>query len=188
MRRVVLLLLAVTCLVEGACERQSTPALAQRPSTRAGWRGLVAWSDECERAHADTFVGSDHVGVRTFSLNGGRELVEVACAAGAYQGSQEYAIIGANLAATTRVELPVLDQPDGAPDTWSRARLVWGTPTFDSSNGQLTILNVSRGMGDCGSLVSYRFDQLRVSVVEARAKRCDASPQLPKDWPVVRHP
>src|SRR5262249_44480481 len=61
----------------------------QSIARRSEWRRELGWTDTCERAFRQTH-GSDDArsGVRVVPLSSGWRVVEVQCAAGAYQPSQ----------------------------------------------------------------------------------------------------
>ena len=67
-----------------------------------------------------------------------------------------------------------------------------GLPTFHPKSKTLTFWTKDRGIGDCGSLVTYAFPGDRAEVVEARAQACcDDEKKFvidPNKWAKVRLP
>lgn len=71
---------------------------------------------------------------------------------------------------------------------WETSEEVWGTVTVASDANEITIVNMARGLGDCGSLIVYRIDTngvITFKVTTARGKPCDDNPQAPTSWPVL---
>src|SRR5262245_46398212 len=99
-------LLALAAIGTSGCERSpgnvaltsegspdasaSAPALTTLPARtrpdREAWRAQLAWPEDCERAFALTDASEDS-GLVVHELEAGRMLIEVRCAAGAYQPS-----------------------------------------------------------------------------------------------------
>jgi Protein of unknown function (DUF1176) len=114
--------------------------------------------------------------------------VEVRCAAGAYQPSQMFVGISPAGIASPPIAVPTLTFDDEGRAKWSTSEEVWGTVSFAADANELTIVNVARGLGDCGSMIVYRIDTAGVisfRVAAARGKPCDDNPQSPTAWPVI---
>jgi len=92
-------------------------------------------------------------------------LVEVACARGAYQGSQIYYYVDEDPRARRiepirfrTFEVPGAD----AADIVAREDIeLWGSPEFRAKTAELVVFNKFRGLGDCGSLSIYKLDGAR---------------------------
>src|SRR5688500_2676128 len=69
---------------------QPSVKLPESREDRPAWYKVLRWSDDCETAYKAT--GQGH-GLQFYKLQEKVSLVEVACASGAYQGSQEYFLL-----------------------------------------------------------------------------------------------
>ena len=64
-----------------------------------------------------------------------------------------------------------------------------GGGEFNSRTKELEIITLGRGLGDCGSLVRYRFVEKRPVPIEARMMSCSGRGRRttnPYRWPRVR--
>ena len=168
-------LFAALLLIAG-CQKPRAPELPSQ-NDRAGWRKLLNWSSDCEESFQATASG--RAGIQTFALNENRKLVEVACAAGAYQGSQEYFLVhGSGVQPLTFRTVE-----DGKlRDT----RELTGLATFDGASGLLKVHTKYRGPGDCGSYAVYTFSGDSAQLKELREKpECDGEgAEHPEQWPL----
>ncbi|MDP2410145.1 MAG: DUF1176 domain-containing protein [Pseudolabrys sp.] len=108
---------------------------------------------EADFTRLNCFVDLDEAlrNQQRFDLGGGKRLVLVLCLQGAYQGSSiAYAIDG---------DAPprLLDFPE-----WERGRLVPSAfvteAAFDPVTQEMTAFAKGRGLGDCGSLGTWRWN------------------------------
>ena len=156
-----------------------TPAAPELPSQedRAGWRKLLSWSNDCEESFQATSSGRS--GIQSFALAGDRKLIEVACAAGAYQGSQEYFLLHERRV----LPLTFTTVEDGS---LRETKELTGLATFDASSGNLKVHNRYRGPGDCGSYAVYTFTSSGAQLQELREKaECDGEgAEHPEQWPI----
>jgi hypothetical protein len=160
----------------------------QPGDSRAAWRRALHWSNDCEESFQAK--GGGGRGLQFFDLGHNRQLLEVACSSGAYQGSQEYFVIEHNGAAPAvhAISFPTYEAsgPDGKTLTPKRVKEITGLPEFDRVNHELKILNRYRGPGDCGSYATYAFDSGAAVLKQFRAKlECDGSgAEHPEQWPI----
>jgi hypothetical protein len=185
-------LFAVSIACSGTrTSRQPEKASIQLPESRddrAAWRNVLHWSNDCEESFQATGHGSG--GLQFFDLDGHRHLVEVACSAGAYQGSQEYFVIerGGSSPAVHAVSFPTYEASgaDGKTLVPKSANEITGLPEFDRVHHELKILNRYRGPGDCGSYAIYSFESGRAVLKQFRAKLdCDGTgAEHPERWPI----
>jgi hypothetical protein len=149
---------------------------------------VLGWSDDCEQGFQAS--GNGQRGLQFYNLGNGRRLAEVACASGAYQGSQEYYLIGGNDPShlVHAISLPTYEAAglDGKTLVRKDEDEITGIPEFDAVNKVLTILNRYRGPGDCGSYAVYSFKSDRAVLKEFRAKvECDGTgAEHPEKWPL----
>lgn len=113
---------------------------------------LLRAAVEADFTRLDCFVDLDEAlrNQQSFDLGGGKRLVLVLCLQGAYQGSSiAYAIDG--------------DAPPRLLDfsEWERGRLVPSAfvteAAFDPATKEMTAFAKGRGIGDCGSLGTWRW-------------------------------
>lgn len=162
--------------------------LPDSTANRVSWRKVLRWSDDCEESFQAT--GGGGRGLQLFDLDRNRQLVEVACSSGAYQGSQEYFTVEHNGSAPTvhAISFPTYEAsgPDGKTLTPKTVNEITGLPEFDRANHELKILNRYRGPGDCGSYATYGFESGRAVLKQFRAKLdCDGTgAEHPEQWPI----
>jgi hypothetical protein len=111
----------------------------------------------------------------------------VRCANGAYQPSQLFVSVSPTGIASPPIPVRTLTFDDEGHANWSTSEAVWGTVTFAVDANELTIVNMARGFGDCGSLIEYRIDAADVinfKVATARGKPSDDNSQAPTSWPL----
>lgn len=183
---------AIAMIVTASC---STPASQHRvgdlqPSARRSeWRQQLQWPEACEQAFTQTREqGGPQNGVRVMRLSRGWRLVEVRCAAGAYQPSQVFVGISPTGIASAPISVPTMTFDEEGRANWSSAEEVWGTVTFAADANEITIVSLARGLGDCGSMIVYRIDTdgvITFKVAAAKGKPCDDNSQAPTSWPVV---
>lgn len=174
----------------GACADHAK--LSQLPPTarRSEWRQRLRWSPSCERAFSQTRA-KEHAGngLRIVRLDNGWQLIEVRCAEGAYQPSQEFFGISPSGTTTAALSVPIATFDDRGVLRWAAAEEVWGAVMLDAGRGEATIVSVSRGVGDCGTSIVYRIaaeSVITLQVATARGKACDGNSQAPTSWPVIR--
>jgi hypothetical protein len=161
----------------------------QQSARRSEWRRQLHWPQPCEQAFARTREQrGTQSGVRVIRLSSGWRVVEVRCAAGAYQPSQMFVGISPTGIASSPIAVATLTFDDEGRAKWSASEEVWGTVTFAADADEVTIVNVARGLGDCGSMIVYRIDTdgvISFKVATARGKPCDDNSQAPQSWPVL---
>ena len=161
---------------------------------RAAWREILKWSEDCEESFAGTHDAQDSgfAGLEFYELSDKQYLVEVACAAGAYQGAQVYVHLDESKSPPVINPLTFNNYVAADEDKLEQEETpeLWGTPTFDAGTKQLTVLNKYRGPGDCGALATYGFEGGTPKLLEFRAKtRCDGrGAENPKLWKKIALP
>ena len=168
-------LLAALLLLAG-CQKPTSVELPP-VDDRTAWRQLLKWSNDCEESFQAT--GSGRSGIQSFPLTGDRRLIEVACAAGAYQGSQEYFLLHGSAARPLKFRVV----EDGK---LKDATEITGLAEFDVKTGELKVHNRYRGLGDCGSYAIYTFpgDEARVKELREKAECDGEGAEHPERWPL----
>lgn len=150
------------------------------------WKRLLKWDRNCD------YVGD----VETYDLNEKLQLVKVQCIPGAYQAMYYVFLLD-----TTTLESKQLNP--GLPESTDNPKEVFGEIKYDSVNQQMSILTLSRGVGDCGSYRLYNFtgsENLHGTVfreAEMRRQKCmdhtvESLEKAPeslfdyKNWPLVK--
>ena len=145
---------------------------------RAEWRRHLQWPDECEDAFRASHAG-DAGGVTVVPLDSGGSLIEVTCAAGAYQPSAlRYALTDDTGAPRVRLLVfPVYASENGRDLRRSSETEVWGESVVNPTAAEIVILTLARQTADCGvwSRYSLAGDQPRLLAAAARAD-CPAAP------------
>ncbi len=140
------------------------------------WKRLLRWSKDCD------YVGE----VTVYSLKEGRQLVQVMCVPGWYQGKYYLYLFDPHDRTSTKLKLGLKGSSENQYD-------VWGNITFDPASHHIEILTLSRGMGDCGvyRVLEPNAKYSGVRLIEKRQKQCRPLPDNPdenifdyKKWPV----
>lgn len=186
-----LLVVLLSCQ-QGAPTSQirSSSRLPSFDADRAAWRKVLGWSNECEQEFQAGPGGQP--GLQFYKLGGETRLAEVACASGAYQGSQQYYLFSESDRSqpVKQLQLPTYEATgaDGKHLVGKEETEITGLPEFNNSAKTLTILDRYRGIGDCGSYATYVFDGDRVLLKEFRAKLdCDGQgAEHPEQWSLMQ--
>lgn len=167
---------------------------------RKAWRRRLKWPKTCEQAYkahgAIGEAGENGYGVDIHKLAGKARLAVIQCDLAVYQGS--FVVLWFEEGQNRPGRL--LDLPDYERDASGKARPLEndgshervGRPDFDPVTGTLSFLDLARGIGDCGSLVTYAFKDGKAIVTAARAQYCfdDQTKWItdPRKWPLVEVP
>jgi hypothetical protein len=179
----VALLVVIIATIGCRTDQQMASKLPAR-NNRAAWRQFLKWSDSCEEGFQ--YPDKNYSGIEIYRLDPARDLVQVTCTLGAYQGYQFYYLVerGARLQSQLLSFAVVESSEDGKVEEHQTFEL-WGTPAFDARTHTLKVLNRLRGLGDCGTLAVYRFSKRTVRLVSLRIKlECDGKGgEDPEHWP-----
>ena len=162
----------------GACQAETPPELASpsspntqqqalRPTSRAGWRDLLKWNDDCEKSFSSTQAG-DYSGIETHKLGEADELVVVMCAVGGYQPS--FLLYRLTQQVPKALALENYVATDGKTLQRTQESELWGEPIFNADTKELIILNAARQTKDCGTWAKYSFIADTAKLQEFRAK------------------
>ena len=170
---------------EGAAKVAPPPSKANITyEVRKAWREILKWPDDCEQAF--DYPDKSYGGVEFNQLADKQYLVQIVCTGGAYQGYQVYYFYDETKQQPTAKLLTFesRESQDEKSLTEIQTTELWGQPTFDDSAKELNVLNKFRGIGDCGTLATYRFVNGEPQLKELRAKLiCDGKGAgNPKNW------
>jgi hypothetical protein len=143
-----------------AAEAPSTPPPGRTAPVslddRGRWNAVLKWPSSCEDAFQASHAGND--GGLTFSeLTPGLSFVEVLCAAGSYQPSHVYLRLDER-GSSRVVNLLVFRgfaTNDGTTLEPSSESELWGEAHLSVETQQLSVLSLSRQIGDCGIWSRY---------------------------------
>jgi hypothetical protein len=141
---------------------------------RALWRDQLRWTAECEAAFRASHAG-DGGGVEVVELGSGMSLVEVTCAAGAYQPSVlRFTLTDHGTdAGFVPLSFPVYASDDGRTLRLAQETEVWGDSAVSSGTSEIAILTLARQTGDCGVWARYSLTAGQPRLVAAAARvRC----------------
>ncbi len=165
---------------------------------RKSWYERLKWPAACEKEYQEQYTpdgppggaGKYGYGVDIYKLKGNWRLAVVTCSFALYQGSfvalsfEQGRYKPGQLLTLTDYER---DQSGKVTPATDRERT--GLPTFHPASRTLTVLDEGRGLGDCGSLVTFAFKGGQAVVTDARAQYCFDDPKKiiadPKKWPKV---
>lgn len=115
-----------------------------------------------------------------YSVGNNAYLAEVLCFMAAYQGSYDYVLYKDGQA--KRLPFRVFDENGEE----LQVKNLGGLPTYDPTSKTLEIATKGRGLGDCGSLAQYKFENNNFKLIEYRAKNeCDGEYIEPDQYPLV---
>jgi uncharacterized protein len=195
---------------------EQKPQAAQAPTTPQapppageGWTQREAllkrlnWPAECEADFKDTYNdtgmtpavgdGSTSFGVDIHALEGTQKIAIVQCGMAAYQ--PPFVVMLFDEAAAGPGKLLIFKQYDR--ETSGKVTVIEssdmaGWTEFSDRDKTLTVLTKARGVGDCGSQVTYSFKNGQAVVVEARAQACHDNEKKwitdPAKWRKVEKP
>jgi hypothetical protein len=149
---------------------------------REAWREVLKWPDEYEERWRRTGEGSsrDDSGLTFYRLGRDKYLVEINIYPGWYQPGYIFMLYDESGPATKPSRLLRFKHyerdEDGRVSTYYDAEML-GFFTFDDRRKTLEVFSKSRGPGDCGSVVRYKFVGRRSVPVEARAQPCYNDPR-----------
>jgi len=158
-----------------------SPPLSLRD--REAWRAVLEWPDSCEDAFRSSRAGQDG-GVVFTELEPGLSVVEVVCAAGAYQPSSMFIRLDERDSSPVAVllEFSVYRSPDGTSLELSSDQELWGEPFLSPGTKELSVLALSRQLADCGIWSKYTVATERPSLVAAAVRLpCPATPGPPAE-------
>jgi uncharacterized protein len=167
-------------------------ALAKRET----WRERLKWPDDCEEEFKESagpgaFPG-EAAGVDIYSLSASERLAVVQCGLYAYQISFVALLFDAAGSEPGRlVTFKEYGRETSGKVSSDETTEMAGEPVFHERGKTLTVFSKSRGVGDCGSFVTYGFESGRLVVREARAQACfdDTRKWIdPVKWPKVDNP
>jgi hypothetical protein len=169
-------------------------AAARDQAERERLRTMLGWPDDCEDSFRELLTRNSSVGsgVTAHALGEGRTLYCVQCDLAAYQEVFMVVLQDTPNDPGKVLTFPLYDR-EGGKVSRSEDTSLAGWPDFNDATKTLTVFYKARGIGDCGSYVTYTFPtQGAPKVVEARAKGCsDASSKKdiePSRWPLVKNP
>lgn len=165
---------------------------------RLYWRKKLTWNNDCEESFSVSYVGPES-GIEVYTLQNDLELVSVLCSAGAYQPSFLYYIVDKEAGSEKVIPLKFTyyESADGQTLQSHPQSELWGEPIVDVSRGQLSILNLARQSGDCGSWAVYALHRRHAEllelwarfpcpeIIEARAESRNGKP--PAGWIKIDH-
>ena len=160
-----------------ACQAETPPELASSnspntqqtfsPTSRAEWRNLLKWNDDCEQSFSSTQAG-DYSGIETHKLGEADGLVVVMCAVGGYQPS--FLLYRLKQQIPNALALESYVARDGKTLQRTQESELWGEPVFLAGTKELVILNAARQTKDCGTWAKYSFISDTAKLQEFRAK------------------
>lgn len=149
----------------------------------------INWPAECEEAFNKTSlqVNPNSGGIFLYELNTNEFIAEIICGTGAYQPTKHFYYYNESTSPPT-IAIQSFKEIDlkasaGFMLTDKQNTIVSGTTTFNKETRNLEILHKDRGLGDCGYLTKYNFNNNTFELTEVRVKpECDDRYVEPKDW------
>lgn len=113
---------------------------------------------------------------KVYPISEGRYLVEILCFLGAYQGNYEYFLYTrkADGVSLKPLDFDIFEIDDAGKLTKQQTSSIGGLTEFIPEKQELTVLTKYRGLGDCGALAKYQWQQEEFKLLEYRIKNeCD---------------
>lgn len=120
-----------------------------------------------------------------YQINKQKYLVEFLCFLGAYQGNYEYFLYENTISKPkiTPLSLLVFEVDQSGKITKNNTRSIGGIPDYNPEQQTLTIVTKYRGLGDCGSLAKYQWQEKEFKILEYRVKAtCDGTYLEPEQY------
>lgn len=120
-----------------------------------------------------------------YPINKKQYLVEFLCFLGAYQGNYEYFLYDnvSSKPKVTPLSLAVFEVDKSGQITRTNSRSIGGIPEYNSEEQTLTVVTKYRGLGDCGSLAKYKWENKEFQILEYRVKAsCDGTYLEPEQY------
>lgn len=178
-------------------EEQAGPANYQ--ARKEFLQKLGVLNEECEDSFKEgsfpeniTGGSGPAPGIEEYVLEDGVKLYVILCAIAAYQANYTAVVFNESTQKGVAVEFSYYDSSGDDEVEKIVAPDVGGTLKFNEKDKTLTVFSKARGLGDCGSLVVYKYQDGNLKVVEAKAQACQVDEQKmitdPEKWPVVKNP
>lgn len=139
---------------------------------RAAWRQVLQWPADCEDAFQASHVGDDG-GLSLAELAPQLTLVDVLCAAGAYQPSHVFLRLDerGSSRVVSVLEFTQFDSEDGRTVALSAPRSeLWGEAYVAVDGRELSVLSLSRQLGDCGVWHKWAIGTEQPRLIAAAAR------------------
>lgn len=151
---------------------------------RRAWRPMLRWPEACEEAFQASHAGEDG-GLTFHPLGPGVSTVAVTCAAGSYQPSHVFLRFdergSSPLAEILR--FPVYRSESGRHIEQFVETEIEGEAVFSADGRQVSILSLSRQLGDCGIWNRFTISGSHPVLTEAAARLpCPSAPGDPARW------
>lgn len=169
----IMLLSDFSCIALGEENRaanSNATVVTPDKGNRDYWWQKLQWPESlCPRQ-----ISGDNSGINVYKIADGRELVEVTCFLGAYQGQQIY-YLSTPQGSFTLLEFDQFESPDVGVLEYHRAAEVTGISQLNLSDSQLKVFRKYRGIGDCGQLLTYSLEKIQPRLIEFRTRNCEDS-------------
>lgn len=190
-RIVAILPLAIVLSASSAAGQVPSKRSNLTKADRAAWHKILHWTHDCESEFQKTYADENFAGLEFYPLGERKYFVEVTCYAGAYQPGQQFIYYDESRSSARLLRFKLYEREINGRVTSSYETDVSGFSEFDRKNKELKVFSKARGIGDCGSVVIYRFFNGRPVPREARAQACYDAPSKirsidPDHWPRVK--
>lgn len=151
---------------------------------RARWKPILQWPASCEEAFQASRAGDDG-GLVFYTIGPGLSTVEVRCAAGSYQPSQVFLRFDERGSSPVSTVLAFLafGSEDGAGITQRTETELFGETAFSPDGREVSVLSLSRQIGDCGIWTRYAIATEHPRVLSAASRLpCSDRPSAPAEW------
>ncbi|VAX02318.1 hypothetical protein MNBD_GAMMA19-1175 [hydrothermal vent metagenome] len=143
------------------------------------WKKRLRWDKECD------YIGE----VEVHPVSKTRQLIQIMCVPGAYQAMYYLFLYDSKSKSAKQLAL-------GAPKNTDNPNEISGHLKFSEKNSLLSIVTLSRGIGDCGiyRVFSFKEPDFLPKLIEERKKECGEDPLPenppksffnPEKWPLV---
>lgn len=134
------------------------------------WKQTLQWDRHCD------YVAE----VEAIDITKTLQVVTVQCVPGTYQPMHYVYLLDKSSNNHWQLEIPNNESPQE----------IWGHIEVNANRSEITVLSLSRGLGDCGTFSRFKVDSgapQAFELIERRQQSCRSLPNkpiedLPKDW------
>jgi hypothetical protein len=175
----------------------SVPANAQVPlkktdltrADRSAWLKILKWPSDCEQGFQKTYGEDSYSGLEFYPVAVNQYVVVVGCYSGAYNPGERLYFYDELRSSARPLRLKVYERETNG-RVFSRFETeIGGLVDFVRRKREVRVFSKARGIGDCGSLITYVFLNVQLVAKEARVQACYENPTRvvePNHWPRVK--
>lgn len=158
-------------------------------TNRDQWRDILKWDASCDEFFPQNIEAGSYLDVSPHSISPSEQIIYVICNVAAYQESGIVYYYNSDTQQAKQLSFEYIFQDNELSPTSITTQELTGV-TIDADH-QLTSFAKGRGIGDCGNISSYSWNQNSKSyeVAEVREQVCTSqlvpNSASPESWPII---